>query len=165
MTIVLTVFHIVACFFLIAVILLQAGRGQGLSTSLGSGEGTQSVFGTRSADLLSKATTVTAIVFLTTCLTLDIMHARKSRSLFDTKKVSKEDLAKLQDALNKLKENPPPSSASAPQGETAAVQPPGPSRGAAEDDQTVPAAPEVPPLPANAVPPAPEPAGKTEAKS
>jgi len=103
MTIVVTVIHVLVCFSLIAVILLQAGRGQGLGTSFGSGEGTQSIFGTRSADFFSKATTVAAILFLATSITLDVLGLKKSQSLFDTvAPVSAEDLEALKEALAEL---------------------------------------------------------------
>lgn len=83
MIILLTVIHVLVCFTLIAVILLQAGRGQGLTgAAFGSGN-VQSLFGTRAADFLSKATSVTAILFLFTCIGLDLYEAQKSRSLLE----------------------------------------------------------------------------------
>ncbi|MBI4431400.1 MAG: preprotein translocase subunit SecG [Candidatus Omnitrophica bacterium] len=103
MSIFITVIHIIVCFVLIAVILLQAGRGQGFGGTFGGGEGTQTIFGTRSADFLSKATTVCAILFLFTCIGLDVLEARKGRSLFETSpKLESEDLKVLQDALKEL---------------------------------------------------------------
>lgn len=81
MNIFLTIVHVIVCFILILVILLQAGRGQGLSgASFGSGN-VQSVLGTRAADFLTKATSVAAICFLFTCIGLDLIEAHKSRSL------------------------------------------------------------------------------------
>ena len=99
----LIVIHIIACLVLIAVILLQAGRGQGFGGTFGSGEGTQTIFGTRSADFLSKATSVCAVLFLFTCLGLDIMEARKGSSLLESSpKLKAEDLKALQQALKDL---------------------------------------------------------------
>ena len=77
----LMIVHIVACIILIAVILLQAGRGGGLNESFGA-EGAQSVLGTQAPVILKKATTISAIVFLVTSLSLGIVTARKGRSLF-----------------------------------------------------------------------------------
>ena len=52
--------HIVACLFLIAVVLLQQGKGQDLASAFGGG-GTQTAFGPRgSATVLSRATTILA---------------------------------------------------------------------------------------------------------
>jgi preprotein translocase subunit SecG len=62
--------HIFACLFLIAVVLLQQGKGQDLASAFGGG-GTQTAFGPRgSANVLSRATTVLAVVFMVTSLAL-----------------------------------------------------------------------------------------------
>lgn len=101
---VLVAVHVLICFVLIAVILLQAGRGQGLSGASFSGGGVQSLFGTRAADFLTKATTVSAILFLFTCIGLDIMEARKSRSLFEAgRPAAPVDVQQIQKVLEKIK--------------------------------------------------------------
>ena len=73
--------HLIACFILIAVILLQAGRGGGLS-DMGSGAA-QSVLGTRGASLLTRATTACAVIFMLTSLSLAILSAQRGRSLME----------------------------------------------------------------------------------
>ncbi|MBI3313068.1 MAG: preprotein translocase subunit SecG [Candidatus Omnitrophica bacterium] len=105
MTILITIVHVIVCFILIAVILLQAGRGQGLTgPSFGSGN-VQSLFGTRAADFLSKATTVAAICFLFTCIALDFIEARKSRSLMEgARQTAPVDVDAIRKALEKVKE-------------------------------------------------------------
>lgn len=104
MSIVLVILHVAICFILIAVILLQAGRGQGLTGGGFSGGGVQSLFGTRAADFLTKATTVSAILFLFTCIGLDIIEAQRSRSLFDAKRpTTPVDMAQIQKVLEKMK--------------------------------------------------------------
>lgn len=104
MGIVLTVIHVMICFVLIAVILLQAGRGQGLASSGLTTGGVQSLFGTRTADFLTKATTVSAILFLFTCIGLDIMETRASRSLFEAKRpAAPVDIQQIQKVLEKIK--------------------------------------------------------------
>ena len=66
--------HVVACFFLIAVVLLQQGKGQDLASAFGGG-GTQTAFGPRgSANVLSRATTILAGVFMVTSLALSILR-------------------------------------------------------------------------------------------
>lgn len=105
MTIFLTIVHVIVCFILILVILLQAGRGQGLSgASFGSGN-VQSVLGTRAADFLTKATSVAAICFLFTCIGLDIIEARKSRSLLQapTAKNTAVNIDQIKQMLNEAK--------------------------------------------------------------
>jgi len=70
--------HIVACLFLIAVVLLQQGKGQDLASAFGGG-GTQTAFGPRgSATILSRATTILAGVFMVTSLTLSLMRPTRS---------------------------------------------------------------------------------------
>lgn len=74
------VIHVIACFILIAAILFQAGRGGGLSELFGGGT-SQTIFGTRASTFLTRATTVAAIVFLLTCVSLTIFSSRKVKSL------------------------------------------------------------------------------------
>ena len=105
LTILLVILHVLACLTLIAVILLQAGRGHGLTGSyFGTGGPAQSIFGTKTADVLSKATTVMAICFLITCISLDILQVRQSRSLLKAEKrtLTQADLEKLKEAVKKI---------------------------------------------------------------
>lgn len=82
MYILILAIHVIVCLILIATILLQAGRGGGLTEAFG-GESAQSVFGTQAPAILKKATTVSAIAFLITSLLLGIVTARRGRSLFE----------------------------------------------------------------------------------
>lgn len=72
--------HVVVSLILIFVVLLQAGRGGGLSESFGS-SATQSVFGTKTSLFLRRATEIAAVVFFFTCLSLAIMTSHRGRSL------------------------------------------------------------------------------------
>ncbi len=74
----LTGLHVLICFFLIIVVLLQSGKAADLAGAFG-GMGSQTVFGPRgTATVLSKATTVAAALFMITSLTLVIMASRTS---------------------------------------------------------------------------------------
>jgi preprotein translocase subunit SecG len=74
MTILLTVVHIIVCLFLILVVLAQQGKGQDLASAFGGG-GSQTTFGARgTATLLSKVTTVAAVLFMLTSLGLTYLH-------------------------------------------------------------------------------------------
>ncbi len=104
LNVILIIFHVMACFTLILVILLQVGRGHGLSGASFSQGGVQTVFGTRAADFFSKATSVMAIVFMITCISLDVLYARRSRSLFGPSKAgsTQVDMEKLKQVLEKI---------------------------------------------------------------
>lgn len=70
--------HILVCLFLIIVVLLQSGQAADLAGAFG-GMGSQTAFGPRgSATLLSKATTISAVLFMVTSLTLSIMATRNA---------------------------------------------------------------------------------------
>lgn len=75
------VLHVIACLFLIAVVLLQQGKGQDLASAFGGGV-TQTAFGPRgSANILSRATTVLAGVFMATSLVLSVVRPRSGSFL------------------------------------------------------------------------------------
>jgi preprotein translocase subunit SecG len=83
-TILLTVLHVIVCLFLIVVVLLQSGKAADLAGAFG-GMGSQTAFGPRgSATLLSKATTISAIVFMLTSVSLSIVATRNSGSVSST---------------------------------------------------------------------------------
>jgi len=78
MTILFTIVHILVCFFLIVVVLLQSGKAADLAGAFG-GQGSQTAFGPRgSATVLSKATTIAASVFMITSLSLAILATRNA---------------------------------------------------------------------------------------
>lgn len=76
--ILLTIIHVIVCLFLIAVVLLQSGKAADLAGAFG-GMGSQTTFGPRgSATLLSRATTVSAILFMLTSISLSIVATRNA---------------------------------------------------------------------------------------
>ena len=77
-TILITIIHIVVCFFIIGVVLLQSGKSGDLAAAFG-GQGSQTAFGPRgAASALSKATTWSAVIFMLTSITLSIYASRRS---------------------------------------------------------------------------------------
>ncbi len=70
--------HVVASLVLILVVLLQSGKAGDLAATFGS-TGSQTAFGARgTASLLTRATTVCAVIFMVTSLTLAIMFSKGS---------------------------------------------------------------------------------------
>jgi preprotein translocase subunit SecG len=69
---VLVTLHVLVCFVLVVVIMLQSGSAADLAGAFG-GAGSQTAFGPRgAATFLSRATTWCAIVFMMTSLTLSV---------------------------------------------------------------------------------------------
>ncbi|MBI4227217.1 MAG: preprotein translocase subunit SecG [Candidatus Omnitrophica bacterium] len=79
--------HLMVSLILIAVILLQAGRGGGLADMFGGGS--SNALGTRASTYLTKATTVCAVIFLCTSIGLAVLSARQGRSLMQQPRSSK----------------------------------------------------------------------------
>ncbi len=78
MYILVLIVHVLVCLFLCIVVLLQSGKAADLAGAFG-GMGSQTAFGPRgSATLLSKATTISAVLFMITSLTLSIMATRSA---------------------------------------------------------------------------------------
>ena len=80
LTVVITILHVVVCVVLILVVLLQSGKGADLAGAFGGGS-TQTAFGSRGpASFLSKMTTVAAVLFMITCISLSMLGGRRSDS-------------------------------------------------------------------------------------
>lgn len=74
----ITIIHIVVCFFIIVVVLLQSGTSGDISAAFG-GQGSQTAFGARgAATALSRATTWSAVLFIVTSITLSIYASRRT---------------------------------------------------------------------------------------
>ena len=69
----------VTSLFLICLVLLQRGRGGGLSGAFG-GAGGQSAFGTKAADVFTKFTIGTAAVWIALCIGLIFVSSNNSSS-------------------------------------------------------------------------------------
>ncbi|MBI1884371.1 MAG: preprotein translocase subunit SecG [Chlamydiae bacterium] len=80
MTIFLIVLHVVCCLGLIAIVLLQAGKGAGLASTFGAAA-VETALGAGASDFLKTGTSLMAIVFMITSLALAFMTARQSSSV------------------------------------------------------------------------------------
>jgi preprotein translocase subunit SecG len=80
MIIALTVLHVIMCIAIIAIVLLQAGKGADIGSAFG-GAGSQAVFGSMGTPtVLGKITTAVAIVFTLTSFTLALLGGDRSGS-------------------------------------------------------------------------------------
>jgi preprotein translocase subunit SecG len=78
------VIHIIVSLVLVAVILLQTGKGGGLAETFGGGGSSQTtIFGQKSGAFLTKATEVSAVLFLCTSLSLAYLSSKRQRSIMD----------------------------------------------------------------------------------
>jgi preprotein translocase subunit SecG len=81
MIIALTVVHVLMCLAIIAIVLLQAGKGADIGSAFG-GAGSQAVFGSMGTPtVLGKITAGIAIVFTITSFTLAIFGGGRSASV------------------------------------------------------------------------------------
>ncbi len=70
------VLHVIVCLFLIFVVLLQQGRSADLAGAFG-GQGSQTAFGPRAAaNVLTRLTTWSAIIFMCTSILLTVLYQR-----------------------------------------------------------------------------------------
>ena len=84
----LIVLHCLVCLVLILVVLLQTGKGADLAGAFGGG-GSQTALGSRgAATVLSKATTVAAILFMFTSLALAIFSSRRTSAVLQSTPIS-----------------------------------------------------------------------------
>ena len=81
MHITLVVFHVIACFAIIGLVLLQSGKGADIGSAFG-GAGSQAVFGSMGTPtLLGKITAAVAIVFTITSFSLALLGGERSASV------------------------------------------------------------------------------------
>src|SRR5271168_4980804 len=74
----LVILHIIVALFLIGVVLLQQGKSADLAGAFG-GQGSQTAFGPRgAANLLTRLTTYSAIIFMLSSIGLTILLSRAS---------------------------------------------------------------------------------------
>lgn len=79
MTGIIIAIHIIACVFLILIVLLQTGKGAEIGAAFGGSS--QTLFGPRGAGtILSKLTVIAAVVFMITSISLSYIRGTERRS-------------------------------------------------------------------------------------
>ena len=77
---IITVIHIIVCFALILIVLIQAGKGAEMGAAFGGAS--QTVFGSSGAmGFLTKLTTFAAIIFMITSLLLAFISSRRASTI------------------------------------------------------------------------------------
>lgn len=168
MEIFIKIIHVIACFFLMIVVLLQAGKGGGMGIAFGSA-GAQQVFGGRGAgNFLERLTAAFAGLFMLTSISLAYMaSATESTRLHERaaerakkeeeRKKKESELNKKADEAKKAGEAAPSSSSSPPTEPTATPTPAAPAGGTAAPAPaptgTAPAAPTTTPANPSQAPP------------
>ncbi len=105
MSAILLIVHIIICLILIIAVLLQSGKAADLAGAFGGG-GSQTAFGPRgTASLLSKVTTVCAILFMVTSMGLWIMSLKGQKSVVRGEEPAKKEVPAATDVK---KETQPP---------------------------------------------------------
>ncbi len=95
---ILIIVHVVVCIALIMIVLLQTGKGADMGAAFGGGS-SNTLFGASGAStFLTKATTVAAIIFMLTSLSLAYMsNTRSEKSLVLDKKTPVESKSSTTD--------------------------------------------------------------------
>jgi preprotein translocase subunit SecG len=76
MTTIISFIHVIVCFFLVIIVLLQHGKGADIGATFGGGGNT--VFGTEGpVPMLNKVTTAAAIIFMVTSIGLAYFSANR----------------------------------------------------------------------------------------
>lgn len=120
--------HVIVCMLLSLIILMQAGRGGGLTENFSAAE---SMFGAKTNIVLVKATTILASIFIVTCLSLAFFSSQKNKSLIqqslaDNKKPASAASASAQKSTNNLGNTPADSASAAGQTPVKPDEPVGP---------------------------------------
>lgn len=72
--------HVIVCLFIVGVVLIQQGRSADLAGAFG-GQGSQTAFGPRAAaNVLTRLTTWSAVIFMCTSLSLVVLYTRSMGS-------------------------------------------------------------------------------------
>jgi preprotein translocase subunit SecG len=98
--------HVVICVILIVAVLLQSGKAADLAGAFG-GVGSQTAFGPRgTATILSKLTTISAILFMVTSLGMWIISGKGQRSVVSGEAPAKKEVPAAAEPAKKTETAP-----------------------------------------------------------
>ncbi len=103
----LTIVHVLVCFLLVGIVLLQHGKGADIGASFGGSS--QSLFGTEGPlPLLNKITTAVAVIFMVTSVALAWFSANSSTGSVMSELVNKQTVEAPVEKSAEIKEIPMP---------------------------------------------------------
>jgi len=146
---ILLVVYLVACFGLIAVVLLQKGKGVGFAGAFGVGGGSDTLFGPRSAKSMpQKLTYIAAALFMILSLMLSIMSTKVSTGVAPELEETPSVISGEIESLMQVEGTPEEAASDAPAEEAAAEAAPAVDAAPAETDaEAAPATEEAAPAP------------------
>jgi len=95
------VIHVIVSLFLIFIILIQSGKGEGLADVFGGGSSQTTIFGSRTGNFLTKATTASAIIFMVTCLSLALLSKQRGGSVVQQELFKEQAVEKVEQLMQK----------------------------------------------------------------
>jgi preprotein translocase subunit SecG len=98
--------HIIVCVALILIVLLQTGKGTDMGSAFGGGSGSNTLLGSSGAStVLTKATTIVAVVFMITSFALTYMsgHEKQKSVIENIKPAKKVEQTKAETTNNETK--------------------------------------------------------------
>ena len=120
------ILHVLVCISIVIIILMQSGRGGGLTESFVAAE---NMFGAKTNVMLTRLTTGLAVGFLVTALSLAFISARKNKSLMAGKVAVPQEEKKNTFLPNEAEESteqpvqvPAPEARAVPEAETINVE-------------------------------------------
>ena len=143
MSLFLTVLHVMVCLVLIAVVLLQRGKGAEIGAVFGGGAST-TVFGSRGAgNFLTRLTTISAVIFMITSLWLSVLGGGGgvSGGLFDDEPAPAAEESPFQESGQPVTPNAPEGAGGGATSGFAPVEPGAPAAEGAAPEASAPAAP------------------------
>ncbi len=97
---ILLIAQVVVCVLLVAIVLMQSGRGGGLTETFAGGM--ESMFGSKTNVIMVRTTAILSILFFTTCLSLAFLSTQKSKSL-----MASEETVAVGDVVDDIEEAVP----------------------------------------------------------
>ena len=118
----LLIVHVIVSLFLIFIVLVQTGKGEGMSDVFGGGSSQTTIFGSRTGNFLTRATTASAIIFMLTSLSLAFVSKGRQASVVQQELVKEQITEKLEKIVDKKQQPVSPDVQEEPKAQKTAPQ-------------------------------------------